>query len=74
MASLAAGTLGVLAASVPIPGVIALVLAAAAIGVGVPAMRRGPSAASFPYARAGVVFGMIAVLLGSLSLAMQLLG
>lgn len=72
--SLGAGALGVVAATLPSMGLVALVLAAVAIGVGVPVMRRGPGVASFPFARVGVVLGMIAVLVGVLSVAMQLLG
>jgi formate-dependent nitrite reductase membrane component NrfD len=69
-----AGALGVVAAILPRLGALALLLAAIAICAGVPAMRRGPQAACFPYARAGVVLGMISVLLGFISLAMQLTG
>ena len=71
--SLAAGAFGVVAATLPAMGIAALLLAAVAIGVGVPVMRRGPGVPSFPFARVGVVLGMIAVLVGILSLAMQLL-
>lgn len=74
MVSFVAGATGVVAGTAPIPGVIALLLAALAIGLGVPSMRRGPRAASYSYARMGVVLGMIAALLGFLSLALQLLG
>lgn len=73
LVSMVVGALGVVAAVVPISGFVALFLAAVAIGTGVPAMRRGPHAACFATARLGVVLGMIAVLLGFLSLAMQLL-
>lgn len=71
--SLGAGGLGVVFATLPALGIVALLLAGVAIGVGVPVMRRGPHAPGFPYARVGVVLGMIAVLLGFLSLAIQLL-
>ena len=74
LVSLGAGGLGVVAATLPALGFVALLLAAVSIGVGVPAMRRGPRAPGFPFARVGVVLGMIAVLLGFLSLAIQLLG
>lgn len=74
LVSFAAGALGVVTAILPSMGVVALVLAAVAIGVGVGVMRRGPHAASFPLARVGVVLGMISVLVGALSVAMQLLG
>ena len=73
LVSLAAGALGVVAAILPSMGLAALLLAAVAIGVGVPVMRRGPGVASFPFARVGVVLGMISVLLGVLSVAIQLL-
>ncbi len=73
LVSFAAGALGVVAAILPSMGIVALVLAAVAIGVGVPVMRRGPQAASFAFARVGVVLGMISVLIGVLSVAMQLL-
>lgn len=71
--SLGAGAAGIVAAILPGLGLLALALAAASIGVGVPAMRQGPAAPCFSSARLGVVLGMIAVLLGFLSLAMQLL-
>lgn len=67
------GAAGIVVAVLPGLGLLALALAALGIGAGVPAMRRGPGAACFPYARTGVVLGMIAVLLGGVSLAMQLL-
>lgn len=73
LVSLFAGAAGVVFAILPSLGVVALALAALAIGSGVPAMRKGPDTAAFPLARTGVVLGMIAVLLGFLSLAMQLL-
>lgn len=71
--SLVAGALAVVAAVLPSVGAIAIVLAAVAIGMGVPVMRRGPGADCFPFARTGVVLGMIAVPLGIVSLVMQLL-
>jgi hypothetical protein len=71
--SLAAGALAVVVAILPSLGVVALALAGVAIGTGVPVMRRGPGTAAFPSARVGVVLGMIGVLLGVISLAMQLL-
>lgn len=73
LVSMAAGGFGVVAATLPSMGIIALVLAAVALGVGVPVMRRGPGTASFSFARSGVVLGMIAVLIGVLSVALQLL-
>lgn len=73
MVSLLAGAAGVVVAVLPALGMVALALAALAIGTGVPAMRKGPGTACFPFARTGVVLGMIAVLLGFLSLAMQVL-
>lgn len=73
VASLVAGAAGIVAAILPGLGILALALAAVAIGTGVPAMRQGPGARCFPHARIGVVLGMIAVLLGFLSLAVQLL-
>lgn len=73
LVSLFAGAAGVVVAILPSLGVVALGLAALAIGAGVPAMRRGPGSACFPLARTGVVLGMITVLLGFVSLAMQLL-
>lgn len=72
--SLGAGALAVVVAILPSLGIVALALAGVAIGVGVPVMRRGPGSAAFPSARVGVVLGMIGVLLGFISLAMQLLG
>lgn len=72
--SLGAGGLGVVLATLPSLGIAALLLAGLAICVGVPAMRRGPRAPGFPFARVGVVLGMIGVLLGFVSLAIQLLG
>lgn len=74
LVSLFAGAAGVVFAILPSLGIVALGLAALAIGSGVPTMRKGPRTPGFPSARTGVVLGMIAVLLGSLSLAMQLLG
>lgn len=71
--SLGAGAAGILFAVLPGLGLLALALAAVAIGTGVPAMRQGPHAPCFPYARIGLVLGMIAVLLGFLSLAVQFL-
>lgn len=68
-----AGAVSVVVAILPSLGLVALVLAGLAIGVGVPVMRRGPGTAAFSFARVGVVLGMIGVLLGFLSLAMQLL-
>lgn len=73
LVSLAAGAAGIVVALLPGLGLLALALAALSIGAGVPGMRRGPGAVCFPYARTGVVLGMIAVLLGFVSLAMQLL-
>ncbi len=73
LVSLGAGALGVVAATLPSMGLVALLLAAIAIGVGVPVMRRGPAVAAFPFARVGVVLGMISVLLGVLSVVIQLL-
>ncbi|MCO8126106.1 hypothetical protein NHL50_02670 [Acidimicrobiia bacterium EGI L10123] len=73
LVSLLAGGAGVVVATLPGLGLLALALAALAIASGVPAMRKGPGAASFSKARTGVVLGMIAVLLGVISLAMQLL-
>ena len=73
LVSLAAGGTGIVVALLPGLGLLALALAALSIGAGVPGMRRGPDAVCFPYARTGVVLGMIAVLLGFVSLAMQLL-
>lgn len=74
LVSLGSGGLGVVFATLPALGIVALLLGGVAIGVGVPAMRRGPRAPGFPLARVGVVLGMIAVLLGFVSLAIQLLG
>ena len=73
LVSLAAGAFGVVAATLPSMGLVALLLAAVAIGVGVPVMRRGPGVPAFPFARVGVVLGMISVLLGVLSVVIQLL-
>ena len=73
LASMGAGAVSVVIAILPSLGVVALVLAGGAIGLGVPVMRRGPTVAGFPSARVGVVLGMIGVLLGAISLAMQLL-
>lgn len=73
LVSLSAGAAGVVVAILPSLGIVALVLAALAIGTGVPAMRKGTGTACFALARTGVVLGMIAVLLGFISLAMQVL-
>jgi len=73
LVSLLAGGAGVVVATLPRLGLLALALAALAIATGVPAMREGPGASCFSKARTGVVLGMIAVLLGVVSLAMQLL-
>jgi hypothetical protein len=73
LVALLAGAAGVVAAVLPSVGGVAIVLAAVAIGIGVPVMRRGPGDACFPCARTGVVLGMIAVPLGVVSVAMQLL-
>ena len=72
--SLLAGAGGVVAAIPPGLGVAAVALAVLAVVSGVPAMREGPSSPCYSFARTGVVLGMIAALLGFLSLAMQLLG
>ena len=74
LVSLLAGGVGVVVATLPGLGLLALALAALALATGVPAMRRGPRSRCFSTARTGVVLGMIAVLLGFVSLAMQLLG
>lgn len=74
LVSLLAGGVGVVVATLPSLGLLALALAALALATGVPAMRRGPRSRCFSTARTGVVLGMIAVLLGFVSLAMQLLG
>lgn len=74
LVSLGAGGLGVVFATLPALGIVALLFAGVAIGVGVAAMRLGPRAPGFPFARVGVVLGMIAVLLGFISLAIQLTG
>lgn len=71
--SLGAGAASVVVAVLPSLGLLALLLAGAAIAVGVRVMRRGARTAAFPFARLGVVLGMIGVLLGFVSLAMQLL-
>lgn len=74
LVSAGAGATSVVVAILPSLGLLALLLAGVAIGAGVHVMRRGPGAAGFRFARVGVVLGMIGVLLGFLSLAMQLLG
>ena len=74
LVSMLSGGAGVVVAVLPSLGLLALALAAIAIGTGVPAMRRGTRAPCFPTARTGVVLGMIAALVGAVSLAMQLLG
>lgn len=73
LVSLLAGGVGIVVATLPGLGLLALALAVLALATGVPAMRRGPRSRSFSTARTGVVLGMIAVLLGFVSLAMQLL-
>lgn len=71
--SMGVGAASVVVAVLPSLGLLALLLAGAAIAVGVRVMRRGARSAAFPFARLGVVLGMIGVLLGFLSLGMQLL-
>ena len=73
LVSLLTGGGGVVVATLPSLGLLALALAVVALATGVPAMRRGPRSRCFSTARTGVVLGMIAVLLGFVSLAMQLL-
>ena len=68
-----AGAASVIVAILPSLGLLALLLAGAAIAAGVRVMRRGASTAAFPLVRLGVVLGMIGVLLGFVSLATQLL-
>jgi hypothetical protein len=73
LVSVLAGGAGVVVAVLPGLGLLALALAALSLGTGIPAMRRGPRARCFSAARTGVVLGMIAALLGVISLALQLL-
>jgi len=70
--SAAAGAAGVVVGILPLVGVSALLLAAVAIGTGVPAMRSGPEGVGFHRGRTGVVLGMIAVVVGLASLAAEL--
>ena len=73
LVSLGAGAASVVVAILPALGIVALLLAGLAIAAGVQIMRQGPDAPAFRFARTGVVLGMIGVLLGFVSLAMQLL-
>lgn len=74
LVSMLAGGVGVVVAVLPGLGLLALALAVLALVAGVPAMRRGPRSECFSKARTGVTLGMIALLIGIVSLAMQLLG
>lgn len=74
VAAAVAGGVAVVVAVFPLGWPLGLLLATAAVVVGVRVMRRGPAAAGFGAARSAVALGLIAVLLGLVSAAMWFAG